>query len=66
MNVQQLIDELTLVEDKSINVVIQIESGRSCFSSCDDVFGRETEVDVDEGDEEVKIFVIGGEETSFE
>jgi hypothetical protein len=52
------------VEDKSINVIITVESGLSCLSSSD-VFGQETYRE-DENGESYNVFVIEGEETSFE
>jgi hypothetical protein len=65
MTVQQLIKSLMSVEDKSISVIITIESGLSCLSSSDDVFGQETYRE-DENGESYNVFVIEGEETSFE
>lgn len=62
MNVQKLIDLLTKVEDKSINVVIEIESGRS-FLSCGDVNGKVEDV-YDDDDNLINIFVISGMGTS--
>lgn len=60
MNVQELIDRLSQVEDKSIPVRIGIESGRGCYSMCNDPYGS-----VDEDDEEQEFFIISGEETDF-
>lgn len=62
--VQELIDFLSLIKDKTQNVVVQIETGRS-FSVCDDVSMWEQEIENDDGTNG-SIVVIGGEETSFE
>ncbi len=55
MTVQELINKLMYVEDTTKEVVIRIESGRSCYSVCDDVV---TDEDVDK--EGNPIFIIGG------
>ncbi len=65
MTVQELIDQLMSVTDKTIKVVVSIESGRSCFSTCDDVDGWEEDVESEDDNQET-IFIIGGTETSSE
>lgn len=59
MNVQELIDELMKIEDKSKTVLILSEFGRGCFSESDDVSVSERDPD-DEGECSV---VIWGEES---
>lgn len=65
MTVQELINMLMEVEDKTMKVVVSVESGMSCISTSDDVDGWEEEVVIGD-DEFVTVFTIGGQETNFE
>ena len=47
MTVQELINELLTIEDKSKTVLILSEYGMGCFSECDDVSVSERDPDED-------------------
>lgn len=62
ITVQELIDQLMEVEDKSIPVHINVGYGRGCCMVVTDVDGGIEDFEDPETDEEFEVFMISGEE----
>ena len=61
--VQELIDQLNQVKDKSISVHITVEYGMGCGMTVTDVDTGGIDMFIDpETDEEIEVYIIGGEE----